>query len=213
MNIAPRLLKALRFILWWAALAAAAGFLALLLDKISAPAKTASPAAPAALSPVPGFTMKDFLLTGDDGRPFTLKDVEGKAVLMFFGFTHCPMICPTELADMARWLEALGADRDRIRGLFVTVDPERDTVLALNSYMKSFEGVKGLTGTPEQLAQMAKDYAFYYKKMPLPGGGYNMDHSASTWLFDRHHVFVGQIDAEDNDESALKKIRATLASP
>lgn len=200
-----KFLRTLRFVLWWVVLAAALGFAALQFNK---PAVQTEKAEKNLLQP--GFAAAPFLLTTHEGKEFTNKNLEGKPFIVFFGFTHCPMICPTELADMSRWLEALGDDAKKLNALFVSVDPERDTVLVLNSYMKAFPSLTGLTGTPEQIEKLSKDYYFYYKKVPMDKGGYNMDHPAGTYLFDKAHTFVGTIDADEKDDMAVQKLRLLL---
>lgn len=200
-----KFLRTLRFVLWWVVLAAALGFAALHFNKPAVQTQS-----PAQTLVQPGFPAAPFLLTTHEGKEFTTKDLEGKPFIVFFGFTHCPMICPTELADMSRWLDALQDDAKKLNALFVSVDPERDTVLALNSYMKAFPALTGLTGTPEQIEKLSKDYYFYYKKVPMDNGGYNMDHPAGTYLFDKAHTFVGTIDADEKDDMAIQKLRLLL---
>jgi protein SCO1/2 len=129
---------------------------------------------------------KDFNLPDQHGKPRTLQDFRGKAVIVFFGFTQCPDVCPTTLAEIAQAKKLLGADGDKVQGIFVTVDPERDTADVLKAYMANFgPDFVALRGSPEQLAAMAKDYKVYYKKVEgKTPGSYTMDHSAASYVYD-----------------------------
>lgn len=134
-------------------------------------------------------SLSDFFLTGQTGRPVKLSDFRGKVVLLEFGFTTCPNICPTSLADLAMINRNLRPEeREKVQVLFVTVDPQRDTPAKLAEYMPFFdERFLGLTGTPEEIETAAKDYGAYYRRLPLPGrpDDYTMDHSTYTYLIDR----------------------------
>ena len=125
-------------------------------------------------------------LTDHNGKPRTLADFRGKVVTVFFGFTHCPDVCPTTLVDMAQVVKALGADGDKVQVLFVTVDPERDTPELLRQYVPSFNpAFLGLYGNAEATARAAKEFKVYYQKQPVKGGGYSVDHGAGTFILDR----------------------------
>jgi protein SCO1 len=125
-------------------------------------------------------------LMDHNGKPRTLADFHGKVVLVFFGFTHCPDACPTTLAEMAQALRQLGPDADKVQVLFVTVDPERDTPAVLRQYVPSFNpAFLGLYGDPDATARTAKEFKVFYQKQPLPGGGYSVDHTAGTYVYDR----------------------------
>ena len=125
-------------------------------------------------------------LTGMDGKPYTDKSFEGKVTLVFFGFTQCPDVCPTTLAELAEVLKQLGDQASKVQMLMITVDPERDTPEVLNAYIKAFdERILGLTGTPADIKQVAGLYKAYYAKVPQANGQYTMDHSASFYLFDK----------------------------
>ncbi len=129
---------------------------------------------------------KGFALTDHHGQLRTLKDFQGKIVMMFFGYTQCPDVCPTSMAEMAQIRQLLGKDGDRIQCLFVTVDPERDTPEMLKEYMAAFDPTfLALVPKPEQLAALAKDYKVYYKKVegPTPTS-YTMDHTAGSYVYD-----------------------------
>lgn len=129
---------------------------------------------------------KDFLLPDADGKPRSLQEFRGKAVVVFFGFTQCPDVCPTTLAELAQARKLLGADGARVQGVFVTVDPERDTPEVLKAYMANFDpGFLALRPAPEQLAAMAKDFKVYYKKVEgKTPTSYTMDHSAASYVYD-----------------------------
>jgi protein SCO1/2 len=129
---------------------------------------------------------RDFKLTDHNGQPRSIKDFAGKVVVVFFGFTQCPDVCPTALAELAEVKRALGKDGDKLQGIFVTVDPERDTPEVLKGYMANFDPTfLALRGTPEQLAAMAKDYKVYYKKVDgKTPTSYTMDHSAGSFVYD-----------------------------
>ncbi len=129
---------------------------------------------------------RDFQLTDHNGQPRSLKDFSGKVVVIFFGYTQCPDVCPTSMAELAEVKRALGKDADKLQGLFVTIDPERDTPAVLKAYMGNFDpGFLALRGTPEQTAVVAKEFKVFYKKV---GGqtatSYTMDHSAGSYVFD-----------------------------
>ncbi len=153
-----------------------------------------------------------FDLTAHTGKPFTDQDLVGKPYALFFGFTHCPDVCPTTLLDMTHRLQELQADGDKLRVVFVTVDPEKDTEHLLKEYLKSFDRrIVGLTGTPEQVANTAKVYRAYYRKVPTSGGDYTMDHSALVYLFDAKGSFAGTIAYQESEQSQLAKLKRLLA--
>ena len=130
---------------------------------------------------------RDFALTDHNGQARSLKDFQGKVVVMFFGFTQCPDVCPTSMAELAEVKKLLGPDGDRVQGLFVTVDPARDTPVVLKAYMANFDPtfLALYTTTPEQLAALAKDYKVYYKKVDgKTATSYSMDHSAGSYVYD-----------------------------
>ncbi len=129
---------------------------------------------------------RDFQLADHNGQQRSIKDFRGKVVVMFFGFTQCPDVCPTSMAELAEVKKLLGKDGDRVQGLFVTVDPERDTAPVLKAYMGNFDpSFLALVPTPEKLAEVAKDYKVYYKKVDgKTPGSYTMDHSAASYVYD-----------------------------
>lgn len=129
---------------------------------------------------------KDVQLPDHNGQQRSLKDFTGKVVVLFFGFTQCPDVCPTTLSELAEAKKLLGADGDKVQGLFVTVDPERDTPEVLKAYVANFDPTfLALRGTPEQLAAVAKDFKLYYKKVDgKTPGSYTMDHGAASYVYD-----------------------------
>jgi protein SCO1/2 len=129
---------------------------------------------------------RDFPLPDVDGRPRSIQDFAGKAVVLFFGYTQCPDACPTTLAEIAQAKKLLGADGDKVQGVLVTVDPERDTPQVLKAYVGNFgPDFVALRGTPEQTAAIAKDFKVFYKKAEGKNPGtYTMDHSAASYVYD-----------------------------
>lgn len=125
----------------------------------------------------------DFHLNDADGKPVSLADFRGKVVVLFFGYTHCPQVCPTELADLAQMMRQLGRDADRVQVLFVTLDPERDTRELLAKYPTAFYPTfKGLSGDSMATAQAAQAFGVTYEKHPNKNGGYDLDHTAGTYF-------------------------------
>lgn len=129
---------------------------------------------------------KDFSLIDHNGQTRTLKDFAGKVVVMFFGFTQCPDVCPTSMAELAEIKKLLGTKGDKLQGLFVTVDPQRDTPEVLKAYMANFDpSFLALYTTPEKLVELAKDYKVYFKKVDgKTPTSYTMDHSAGSFVYD-----------------------------
>ena len=127
-----------------------------------------------------------FALTDHNGQPRSLADFKGKVVMIFFGFTQCPDVCPTSLTEMAQVKQILGADGDRFQGLFVSVDPERDTPAIMKEYMAAFDpSFLALYSKPDELPALAKSFKIYYKKVPgNTPGSYTMDHSAGSYIYD-----------------------------
>ncbi len=130
---------------------------------------------------------KGFTLTDHTGKPRTLADFKGKAVVVFFGYTQCPDVCPTTMAEMAAVMQKLGPLADQVQVLFVTLDPERDTQELLANYVPAFDKrFLGLRGTPEQTAKTAKEFKVFYSKVPgTDPGSYTIDHTAGSYVFDR----------------------------
>ena len=152
-----------------------------------------------------------FRLVDQNGKHVTDQDLKGKPFLVFFGFTHCPDVCPTTLFDVSEVMRSLGPDADRTAALFITVDPERDTATALKDYLGSFDPhVRGLTGDADALAAVAKEYRVYYKKVPLDGGDYTMDHTAIVYLMDKDGRFVSPFSLKRKPEVAAAELRKYL---
>jgi protein SCO1/2 len=149
-----------------------------------------------------------FHLVDQDGKAITDQDLKGKPFLVFFGFTHCPDVCPTTLFDVSEVMRNLGHDADRTAALFITVDPARDTPDMLKDYLGSFDPhVRGLTGDAAMLAAVAKAYRVYYKKVPLDGGDYTMDHTAIVYLMDKDGRFVSPFNLKRKPEVAAADLR------
>ncbi|MDQ3059539.1 MAG: SCO family protein [Pseudomonadota bacterium] len=127
-----------------------------------------------------------FSLTDHNGQLRTLQDFKGKIVVVFFGFTQCPEVCPTSMAELAQVKQLLGKDGDKLQAIFITVDPERDTPELLKAYMANFDpGFLALRPTPDQLVQVARDFKVYYKKVEgKTPGSYTMDHLAGSYIYD-----------------------------
>lgn len=152
-----------------------------------------------------------FRLLDQDGRTVTDQDIKGHPTLIFFGFTHCPDICPTTLFEVSELLRTLGPDADRVRALFITVDPERDTPEKLKDYLASFDPhLRGLTGDPESVAAVLKAYRVYAKKVPLDAGGYTMDHTALVYLMDKNGRFVAPFNLKRKPEEAAADLRRQI---
>ncbi len=149
-----------------------------------------------------------FQLLDQDAKPVSEQDFKGKPLLVFFGFAHCPDICPTTLFEMSEVLRKLGPDADRVNALFITVDPERDTPAVLKDYLSSFEPqIHGLTGDPAAIAAVEKTYRVYARKVPLDGGEYTMDHSAVMYLMNKDGKFVAPFNLKRPPEDAAADLR------
>ena len=164
---------------------------------------------------LPGFTLGGpFTLTGADGKPFSSAQLAGKPYAMFFGFTNCPDVCPNTLGRLASLRQQLGKGDDSFRIVFVSVDPQRDTPQAVGAYAELFDTpIIGLTGSPEQVAAVAKQHAIYQARRADPNqpDGYTMDHGAAVLLFDRDGNFVSTIAQEEGNAPALDKLRRVTA--
>jgi protein SCO1/2 len=152
-----------------------------------------------------------FTLTGQDGKPLTAQDLKGKPLLVFFGYTHCPDICPTTLFELSEILHAMGKDADRINALFITVDPDRDTPAVMKDYLSSFDPhLRGATGTQQQIDVVEKEYRVYAKKVPTKDGDYSMDHSAVVYLMDKDGRFVAPFNLKRRPADAADALRKYL---
>lgn len=150
-----------------------------------------------------------FTLTDQNGKPITDKDLKGKPFLVFFGYTHCPDVCPTTLFDVSEVMRALGKDADRTRALFISVDPDRDTPAVLKDYMSSFDPhLIGATGDQTALDKVEKEYRVYAKKVPTgKDGDYSMDHSAIVYLMDKDGRFVAPFRLDRKPDQAAAELR------
>lgn len=152
-----------------------------------------------------------FELVTHHGKPFTNADVTGRPYLVFFGFTHCPDICPTTLGELSVLMDELGEDANRFTPLMITVDPERDTAPVLAEYMASFDSrIIALTGTPARTATAVKAFKAYSSKVPLEGGNYTMDHTAGVFLMKASGEFSGMLDMHEAPEVRLEKLRRLI---
>lgn len=152
-----------------------------------------------------------FRLLDHNGRVVTDANFKGHPFLVFFGFTHCPDICPTALFEMSEVLKRLGPDADKTAALFISVDPERDTPEKLKDYVSSFHPrVFGLTGTPAEIEAVTRAYRAYAKKVPLDGGGYTIDHSAIVYLMDKEGRFVAPFNLKRSAEQAAADLKRRL---
>ena len=154
-----------------------------------------------------------FSLIDQTGKPVTDKDLLGKPVAMFFGYTFCPDVCPTTLAEVGQWLQALGPEADKLQFVFVTVDPARDTQEKLKAYLGSFDPrIRGLTGSVEEISNIVKAYHVFARKVvPENGGDYLMDHTAGIYLMDGKGYFVGLINYQEEADKAVAKLRSLAA--
>ena len=135
-----------------------------------------------------------FALIDQNGQPISDQDMKGRPFLVFFGYTHCPDICPTALFEMSEVLHTLGKDADRVGALFITVDPERDTPAVMKDYLSSFDPhLRGATGDPKAIDAVEKAYRVYAKKVPTDKGDYSMDHTALIYLMDKQGRFVSAL--------------------
>ena len=154
-----------------------------------------------------------FSLVDQNGGPVTEATFATKATAWFYGFTHCPDVCPTTLSEMTALLERLGPDADEINMVFVTVDPERDTPQVMKAYISVFDTrIVGLTGSVSELARIAKERMFTFEKVPLDGGDYTMNHTASIYLTRASGEFAGTLDIEESLDVKLQKLKRLLGN-
>jgi protein SCO1/2 len=152
-----------------------------------------------------------FHLVDQDGRTVSDQDFRGKPLLVFFGYTHCPDVCPTTLFYVSEVMRRLGPEADRAAALFITVDPQRDTPATLKDYLSSFDPhLRGLTGSTDATAAVAKAYRVYYKKVPTEGDDYTMDHTAIVYLMDKDGHFVAPFSLRRTPEAAADDLRRYL---
>jgi protein SCO1/2 len=197
-------MKTLRIILW-----AAVAFVAAILGWFTY--EMTSPKNELASGPfgVP------FTLVSQSGQPITEKAFTGKPTAVFFGFTHCPEVCPTTLFELNGWLEKVDPQGDKLQAYFVSVDPERDTPEILGQYVSNVsKRITGISGPANDVMEMVKGYRVYAKKIPLdesqPDSDYTMDHTASVFLLDANGRFSGTIAYGENPDVAVKKLENLL---
>jgi protein SCO1 len=152
-----------------------------------------------------------FHLEDQNGHPVSDQDMKGRPFLVFFGFTHCPDVCPTTLFDISEVLKRLGKDADRAGALFITVDPERDTPVVLKDYLSNFDPhLRGLTGDAAAVEAALRAYRVYAKKVPLSGGDYTMDHTAVVYLMGKDGRFVAPFNLKRTPQAAADDLRRFL---
>ncbi|MGC4025383.1 MAG: SCO family protein [Mesorhizobium sp.] len=153
-----------------------------------------------------------FQLVDSRGAPIDEQAFRGHPTIVFFGFTHCPEVCPTTLVEMDGWLKTLGDEGKNIHAYFVSVDPERDTPQVMNDYVTNVSNrIMGITGDPAKVDQMVKDFKIYARKVPTDGGDYTMDHTASVLLLGKNGQFFGTIAYGENQDTALAKLKRLAA--
>ncbi len=188
-----------RIVLWALVVVAAVGATALFIFR--------PPTAPL------GVTGKSFALESTAGGSFTEASLKGTPSLVFFGYTHCPDVCPTTLAESAAWKEELGLTPDQLRIIFVTVDPPRDTTAVLADYLSSFPGTIGLVGTDAQTADAKASFGVVSEATaPDADGFYLVNHTASVFMINKAGQFEGTIAYGEAKDTAVAKIKKLLAS-
>jgi protein SCO1/2 len=152
-----------------------------------------------------------FNLVDQDGKAITDQDMKGRPFLVFFGYTHCPDICPTTLFELSEVLHAMGKDADRMHVLFITVDPDRDTPAVMKDYLSSFDPhLRGVTGDQKSIDVAEKEYRVYAKKVPIEHGDYSMDHTALIYLMDKQGHFVAPFNLKRKPAEAAADLRRYL---
>jgi protein SCO1/2 len=152
-----------------------------------------------------------FQLTDQNGKTVTDKTLKGKPTLIFFGYTHCPDVCPTSLFEISEVLRAMGKDAEKVNAIFISVDPERDTQATMKDYLSSFDPhLAGLSGDPAETAKVITSYRVYAKKVPTKDGDYTMDHTALVYLMDRDGRFVSPFNLKRSPEEAAADLKRYL---
>jgi protein SCO1/2 len=157
-----------------------------------------------------------FDLTRQDGQPITQKAFLGKPTALFFGFTHCPEICPTTVYELTGWMNSVDPDKTKLQAYFVSIDPSRDTPELLGTYLSNVtDRITGISGDPAKVEAMARGFKIYFKKVPSdpndPNGEYTMDHTASVFLLDKEGRFTGTIAYGENPDTAVQKLKNLIA--
>lgn len=195
-------MRKLQLVLWVLAGIAAIAGLVLALNPPAPGSK-----APTA-SELPIASVAPFTLTGSDGRPFASSRLAGKPAAIFFGFTHCPDVCPTTLARLAKLRRQLGKGDDGFAIVFISVDPERDKPADVGKYAALFgTPVIGLTGSQADIDRVKRQFGVYSEKTPSPGGDYGVSHTAAVILLDRDGKFVATIAPDEPDATSLDKLK------
>lgn len=152
-----------------------------------------------------------FTLVGSDGQPFPSSRLAGKPAAVFFGFTHCPDVCPTTLARLTKLRKQLGKGDEGFSIVFITVDPERDRPEEVGRYTTLFETpVIGLTGSQAQIDKVKQQFGVFSQKVPTPDGDYSVDHTATVFLLDRNGKFVATLSPEEGNDPALAKLQRVI---
>jgi protein SCO1 len=152
-----------------------------------------------------------FTLVDQNNTPITEAAMAGQPFVLFFGFTNCPEVCPTTLYELTDYFDQLGDEVKNVRGFFVSVDPERDTPQVLKDYISSFPRITGITGDAAEIEKLKSAWKIYAKKVPLEGGGYTMDHTASTFLVKADGSLMGTIAYGEKAGTALAKLKRLAA--
>jgi len=153
-----------------------------------------------------------FELVDQEGHSVTDKSFLGRPSVISFGYTSCPDVCPTTLMDLSNWLRALGSHADKLNVLFISIDPERDTPAHLREFLSSFDPrIRGLTGTKEQIAAVAREFRVYYKRVEESDGTYAMDHTGAIYLMDKTGQFVASLSFQTEDSVAIERLRSLAA--
>lgn len=166
---------------------------------------------PVTKRPLP-LTEMEFQMTDQAGKAVGPETLLGNASMVFFGFTYCPDVCPTTLSDISGWLDDLGEDVAELNVVFITIDPERDTVAAMAEYVSYFHpAIQGWSGSQDQTMRSAEGFRASYEKVTTDGDDYTMNHTASVFVFDAEGQFASTIDYHESRELAVPKIRRVLA--
>ena len=191
----------------WLCIPAAAVLLAIWLPNV--PNRVGSPE----VNSKPKLTSVEFDLIDHRGNPITEKALQGAPAALFFGFTHCPDICPTTLWNLDNYLDTLHQEGITLAGFFVTVDPLRDTPYVLKEHLENFDGrITGITGTSDEIKELLKIWNVYTKIVPLEDADYTIDHTASVYLIDANGILRDTLKYQESRENALAKLRSFLAA-
>lgn len=205
-------LKTVRTVLWTLVAVAGAGAGWLWYSQANAPQPATRSTATADYSGQSQFGAGDYRLVAHTGETVDDSVFTGQPSAVFFGFTHCPDVCPTTLADMQHWFAELGDEGEALRAFFVSVDPERDTPEVLGQYVGWVsDRITGLTGEPDEVAKAADAWGVFAERVPLDDGGYTVNHTASVFLVDSQGGFFGTIAYGEDPDTAVAKLRRLMA--